>query len=48
MGKTELNAGRKKGQSLGHYGVTAGDRHTEALLVGHDLMVMHRLIMDIS
>ena len=45
MGRTGLNAGRKKGGAgeRHHEVVTAKDRHAETLLVGHDLVVMHRL-----
>ena len=44
MGKTKLNAGRKEVESEGSHGAAARDRHTETLLVGHDLVVMHRLM----
>ena len=34
-----------RAESEGHYlAATAGDRHAETLLVGHDLMMMHRLM----
>ena len=42
-GKAKLNAGRKAKSERSH-GAAAGDRHTEILLVGHDLVMMHRLI----
>ena len=44
MGKTKLNAGRKKEELERSHGASAGDKHVEILLVGHDLMVMHRLM----
>ena len=43
-GKTKQNAGRKKAESERSHGDTAGDRCSETLLTGHDLMVMHRLV----
>ena len=44
MGGTKLNAVRKEAESERIHGAAAGDRHAETLLVGHDLMVMHRLM----
>ena len=44
MGKTKLNAGRKEAESKRSHGAAAGDRCAETLLVGHNLMVMHRLM----
>ena len=38
-----MNAGRKKGRVREKPWSPAGDRHTEILLVSHDLVVMHRL-----
>ena len=41
----ELNSGRKKAESGRHHGAaTAGDKHAGTLLVGHDLVVIYRLI----
>ena len=47
MGKTKLNSGRKEAGSGRSFGATTRDKHVETLLVGHDLVVMHRL-MEIS
>ena len=44
MGKTKLNAGREEVESERNHGAAAGDRRAETLLVGHDLVVMHRLM----
>ena len=44
MGKTKLNAGRKEAESGRRHGATAGDSHAVTLLVGQDLVVIHRLI----
>ena len=44
MEKTKLNPARKKVEPEGSQGAAAKDRLAETLLVGHDLMVMHRLI----
>ena len=44
----ELNAGRKKDEVRGCRGaITARDRHAETLLVGHDLVMIHR-VMEIG
>ena len=43
QGKIKLNAGRKAESERCH-GSTAGGRHAEILLIGHDLVVIHRLI----
>ena len=42
--KTKLNAGKKDAESERSHGAAAGDRHAETLLVGHNLMVVHRLM----
>ena len=40
-----MNAGRKEAESRRSLEVSpTGDRHTEILLVGHDLVVVHRLM----
>ena len=44
MEKTKSKVGRKEAESKRSHGAAARDRHAEALLVGHDLMVMHRLM----
>ena len=44
MEKTKLNAGKKEAESERSHGAAAGDRCAETLLVGHDLLVMHRLM----
>ena len=44
MGGTKLNAGRKKEELERSHGAATGDRHAETLLVGHDLVVIHRLM----
>ena len=44
MERTGLNAGRKKGGVERSHGASAKDRSAETLLVGHDLVVMHRLM----
>ena len=44
MGKTKLNAGRKEAESGSSHGAATGERCAETLLVGYDLVVMHRLI----
>ena len=44
VGKTKLNAGRRRAESRRSHGTAAGDRHAENLLVGHDLVMMHRLM----
>ena len=45
MGRgTKLNVGRKEAESERSHGSTAGDRRAETLLVGHDLVMVHRLI----
>ena len=46
MVKAKLNAGRKEAKSGRRYGAATGDRGTETLLIGHDLVVMHRLMED--
>ena len=43
-GEKKLNAGRKEVESERNHGATAIERHAETLLVGHDLVVMHRLM----
>ena len=40
-GKARMNAESKRTDSERHYG--ARDKHTEAFLVDHDLMVIYRL-----
>ena len=44
----ELNAGRKKGRLERSHGASVRDRRrgscAETLLVGHELVVMHRLM----
>ena len=40
----ELNSGKKKAESGGHHRSAAEDRCAVSLLVGNDLMVIHRLI----
>ena len=42
--KARQNAGRKKGGVKRHHGAASGDRCAETLLLGHDLVVIHRLI----
>ena len=44
MGKIKWSAGRKEVESERSHGTAAGDRCAETLLVGHDLVVMHRLM----
>ena len=42
--KTKLNAGKEKVESEKSHEAPTRDRHSETLLVGHNLIVMHRLI----
>ena len=42
--ENKLYAGRKKAESGRSHGATARDRHAETLLVGHNLVVMCRLM----
>ena len=42
MGKTKLNVGREGEESKKSHEAAPGVRHVETLLVGHDLVVMHR------
>ena len=44
MGKTKVNAGTRKAESRRSHGAISGDRCAETLLLGHGLMVIHRLI----
>ena len=39
-----LNAGRKRAEFRRSHEAATGDRRAETLLVGHDLVVMHRLM----
>ena len=42
--ETILNAGRKEAESGRSHGAAIRDRHAETLLVGLDLVVIHRLM----
>ena len=44
MGKTKLNAGRKKVESGRHHVATTGNRQARTLLVSQSHMAIHRLI----
>ena len=39
-----MNAGRKEAEMERIHGASAGDRYVEILLVGHNLLVVHRLM----
>ena len=44
MGRTGLNAGRMKGEVRGHHEAdTPGYSHAETLMVGHNLVLMHKI-----
>ena len=43
-GKTKLGAGRKEVGSERSHGAGTENRHAETLLIGHNLMVMLRLM----
>ena len=44
QGKLGCMLGERRVESGKHNGSAAGDRHAETLLVGHNLMVIYRLI----